>query len=79
MVRVTGYNSPTSVNIEAVTSPESLALGMVTPIPALTGTTNWVEGQWSGVAGWPTSVAIHEGRLCWFGGAQAWCPPRTIT
>ncbi len=72
VVRVTGYNSPTSVNMEAVTSPESLALGMVTPIPTLKGTADWTEGQWSGVAGWPTSVAIHEGRLCWFGGAQAW-------
>jgi hypothetical protein len=45
---------------------------MVTPIPTLNGTANWVEGQWSGVQGWPTSVCFHEGRLCWFGGGQCW-------
>ncbi len=72
VVRITGYVSPTVVNIEAVTSPESLALGMVTPIPTINGTALWVEGQWSGVQGWPTSVCIHEGRLCWFGGGTAW-------
>lgn len=72
VVRVTGYTSPTQVDIEAITSPESLALGMVTPIPSISGATNWAESQWSDVAGWPTSVCIHEGRLCWFGGAQAW-------
>jgi hypothetical protein len=70
--RITGYVSPQQVNIEAITTPESLALGMVTPISTLLGTTNWQESQWSGVAGWPTSVAFHEGRLCWFGGGQAW-------
>jgi hypothetical protein len=70
--RMTGYNSPTSVDIEAITSPESLALGMVTPIPTLNATANWVEGQWSDVQGWPTSVCFHEGRLCWFGGGQCW-------
>jgi hypothetical protein len=25
-----------------------------------------------GSAGYPTSVCFHEGRLCWFGAAQAW-------
>jgi hypothetical protein len=59
--RVTGYNSPTSVDIE-----------VLSPFTSLTGTTDWVESQWSGVAGYPTSVAFHEGRLCWFGGGQAW-------
>ena len=72
VVRITAYTSPTVVSMEAITSPESLALGMVTPISTLTGTTLWVEGQWSAIQGWPTSVCIHEGRLCWFGGGTAW-------
>lgn len=59
--RVTGYNSPTSVNIE-----------VLQPFSTLSATTNWVESQWSGVAGWPTSVQFHEGRLAWFGSNQAW-------
>ncbi len=59
--RVTKWISPTLVNIE-----------VLTPFSTLTATTDWVESQWSGVAGWPTSVCFHEGRLCWFGGNQVW-------
>jgi hypothetical protein len=59
--RVTGYVSPTSVNIEALT-----------PFSSLQATTDWVEDDWSSFKGWPTSVCFHEGRLCWFGGDQAW-------
>ncbi len=59
--RVTGYNSPTSVNI-----------AVLTPFSTLQATTDWVEGDWSSFRGWPTSVCFHEGRLCWFGGDQAW-------
>ncbi len=59
--RVTGYNSPTSVNIQVLTL-----------FSTLQATTDWVEGDWSAFKGFPTSVAFHEGRLCWFGGNQAW-------
>src|SRR5262245_59099423 len=59
--RVTGYNSPTSVNI-----------AVLAPFSTLQATTDWVEGDWSAFKGFPTSVAFHEGRLAWFGGNQAW-------
>jgi hypothetical protein len=59
--RVTGYNSPTSVNIQVLAA-----------FSTLQATTDWVEGDWSAFKGFPTSVAFHEGRLCWFGGNQAW-------
>ena len=59
--RVTGYNSPTSVNIQVLSA-----------FSTLQATTDWVEGDWSAFKGFPTSVAFHEGRLCWFGGNQAW-------
>jgi len=59
--RVTGYVSPTQVNIQ-----------VVSPFVSLAATTDWVEGDWSGVVGYPTSVCFHEGRLCWFGRGQAW-------
>lgn len=59
--RVTGYNSPTSVNIQVLTA-----------FSTLQATTDWVEGDWSAFKGFPTSVTFHEGRLCWFGGNQAW-------
>jgi hypothetical protein len=63
--RVTGYNSPTSVNIQIEQNCSSTA-----------ATADWLEGQWSGAttgAGYPTSVCFHEGRLWWFGqGGYLW-------
>jgi hypothetical protein len=59
--RVTGYNSPTHVSIE-----------ILQPFSSLTATENWLEADWSGVVGYPTSVAFHEGRLGWFGRDRMW-------
>ena len=57
--RVTGYNSPTSVNIEVISAFSSL-----------TPTTDWQEGAWSDVQGWPSSIVFQEDRL-WPIGAPA--------
>lgn len=54
--RVTGYTSQISVEAEVLTA-----------IGSLEATTDWSEGQWSGVRGYPTSVTFHEGRLAWAG------------
>ncbi len=54
--RITGYTSPTSVSAEVVT-----AFGDTQP------TSTWSEGSWSDFRGWPTSVALHEGRMWWAG------------
>ena len=35
-------------------------------------TTQWRLSQWDSNQGWPSSVAIHEGRLWWSGGARIW-------
>ena len=59
--RVTGYNSATSVNIEVLQAFSSL-----------TATTDWLESDWSGVVGWPTSVSFVEGRLGWYGRDETW-------
>jgi hypothetical protein len=59
--RVTGYVSPTLVNIE-----------ILQPFATLQATTDWVESDWSNVVGFPSSVAFHEGRLGWFRGDQIW-------
>ena len=37
-----------------------------------TKTKNWLESDWSGVRGYPTSVALHEGRLWWGGQDKLW-------
>lgn len=54
--RVTGWNSPTSVNIEVLEDFSSLA-----------PTQDWAESVWSGVQGWPSSVVFQENRLWWLG------------
>jgi hypothetical protein len=37
-----------------------------------TATTDWDEGEWSSYRGFPTAVALHDGRLFWFGGIKEW-------
>lgn len=59
--RVVGYTSPTQVSIE-----------ILRPFKLDQYTDSWREGLWSGVRGWPTSVALHEGRLGWSGRGRFW-------
>jgi len=61
VVRITDYTNPTTVGAEVVT-----ALGNTT------ATSVWAEGQWSDYRGWPSSVALFEGRLWWSGKAGVW-------
>ena len=58
IARMTGYNSPTS--IDAV---------VLSPFGSLLATKDWEIGQWNGGEdnGWPSTVDIHENRL-WFAG-----------
>lgn len=61
IVRVTGYNSPTSVNME-----------VLSPFSSLSATTDWLEQDWSNVVGYPTAPGFFEGRLCWAGRDSMW-------
>jgi hypothetical protein len=54
--RVTDYSSTTVVNVEVLDAFSSL-----------TATTDWSEGDWSDIVGWPSALAFHDGRL-WFAG-----------
>lgn len=60
IARVTGYTSGTVVSAAVIDS-----LGNTT------ATSDWWEGQWSDYRGWPSAVAFHDGRLCWFGKDKA--------
>ncbi len=57
VVRVTGYNSRTSVDVEVLQEVGSVD----------TFTDDWREGAWSRNQSWPTAVAFHDGRLFWGG------------
>ena len=52
IARVTDYNSNTSVGVEILSRFSDTA-----------GSDNWQEGYWSGARNFPTSVALHGGRL----------------
>jgi hypothetical protein len=54
--RVTAYSSSTVVSVEVLDAFSSL-----------TATTDWSEGDWSDVVGWPSALNFYDGRL-WFAG-----------
>lgn len=60
IARVTSYSSATSVS--AVVLQE---------FGATTASSDWWESTWSDRRGWPSSVALYEGRLWWFGADKA--------
>lgn len=57
---VTGYTSPTEVQAEVLVE-----------FWGVTATSDWLQSQWSADQGYPTSVALHGGRL-WWAGADRW-------
>jgi hypothetical protein len=54
VARVTSYTSSTVVNVE-----------VLSPFANVTASSLWTEGEWSTVQGYPTAVAIYDGRLWW--------------
>ena len=64
VVVITGYTSATVLTGYVQNTPAGAAGNLGTG-PGATST--WAEGAWSGVRGYPVSVAFHEGRLL-FGG-----------
>lgn len=61
IVRITGYNSNTSVSAAVLT-----ALG------GTAASATWAEGFWSDYRGWPSAVCLYEGRLFHAGKAYIW-------
>lgn len=61
IVRITGFNSNTSVGASVLTHLGGTA-----------ATQNWSEGAWSDYRGWPTAVAIFESRMWWAGRDDIW-------
>lgn len=59
--RVLTFNSATSVDVEVLDAFSNT-----------TATSDWKEGAWSPRRGWPTAVALHEGRLWWSGNDRFW-------
>lgn len=62
IVRITAYSSGTSVSALAL---EDLG--------GTSATDTWEEGAWSPRRGYPSSVVLYEGRLCWAGKDNIYC------
>jgi hypothetical protein len=63
--RITAVNSATSASANVMTQPGDT--GVLAGLGSITASSNWWEGKWSGHQGFPTAVALYEGRL-WFAG-----------
>lgn len=61
VARITAYSSATSASAQILSAPGSVA-----------STDNWQFGAWSDVAGWPSAVALFDGRLFWGGEDKFW-------
>ena len=58
---VTGFVSNTEVDIE-----------VLVPFYSASAASDWRQSEWSGDNGYPSSAAIHEGRLWWAGSDRWW-------
>lgn len=61
VAKITAYSSATSVTARVLKELGGTA-----------ATETWAEGAWSDYRGWPSSVALYEGRLVWAGIAGIW-------
>jgi hypothetical protein len=59
--RITDYTSPTVVSAQTLSSFGSTQ-----------ATQDWYPGEWGDAVGYPTAVALYEGRLWWAGKTKLW-------
>ncbi len=64
VVKITTYTSPTVVHGDVQAEPNGAAGALGT---SGSGVTDWAEGAFSQVRGYPSSVCFHEGRLVYGG------------
>jgi hypothetical protein len=60
------------VRITAFTSSTSVSAEVMSDLGGTTATDDWAEGEWSDRRGWPSAVALFEGRLWWTGKGGVW-------
>jgi hypothetical protein len=68
----TGGSIEGIARINEFTSSTSVSASVLQPFGGITASRDWWEGEWSERRGYPTSVAIHEGRLGWAGRDKVW-------
>lgn len=58
--------------ITTVYSPTQSSAIVLTHFGSTAATELWSEGDWSQLRGYPSAVALHEGRLIWAGKSKIW-------
>lgn len=53
------------VRVTEFTNTKTVLAEVISTLGKAEATTEWEEGSWSGVKGFPSSVAFHDGRLAW--------------
>jgi hypothetical protein len=61
----TGLDVQGYVKITDVASTTAVTASVIKILSSGDPTTEWAEGSWSDVAGWPARVTFHQQRLCW--------------
>lgn len=67
-----GGGASGKVRILDVTTNTTATAEVLDELSSTSATRDWQEGDWSDKYGWPTSVALYEGRLWWFGRDRVW-------
>jgi hypothetical protein len=60
------------VRVTAFSSDVSVSAAVLTQLGGTTASTDWSEGAWSPRRGYPSAVALYEGRLWWAGTGSSW-------
>ncbi len=53
--------------VTAYTSTTAVSIDVLAPFGSTSATADWWEGLWSTRRGWPSAVALYDGRLWWAG------------
>lgn len=53
--------------VTAVTGPTTASAVVLKSFGGTDGSSDWAESEWSARRGYPTAIAIYEGRMSWFG------------
>ncbi len=60
------------VKVRSVVSETSATVSVVQDLGGTAASSRWAEGAWSDYRGYPSSVALYEGRLWWAGKNKFW-------
>lgn len=67
-----GGTSNGVVRLTGITSGTEADAVVLEDLGGTGATSDWEEGAWSDLRGWPSAVALYEGRLWWAGGDNMW-------